>query len=300
MISNEQALVILLEGLKRRGKLPLNMEFSSEQEHHWVTAFNHLNAEFIHESVATGFDIDEKLATLKCLTEYCERMAFIEGASNNDPTCNTERSDGIAAFPISYDLQTAKRRARENALNEAIERYAWATWWDDVDTMSQVSEVENYPHAVKIIQNHVSIEKMITVKPFIRSHFHELIINVFVLSDGGVVCGGACGAKNDSEKTQLRAVSEALRHALAIKKMKEENASPTSFYEKRLLFFSSPKGQTVALNRLSIAGKKSVILPSLKIDGEIKYSLSDLVYVHRVLFENQPPFVGGALERLCI
>jgi hypothetical protein len=82
--------------------------------------------------------------------------------------------------------------------------------------------------------------------------------------------------------------------------MKQNKIPPQSFYEKRLAFFGLGHGDQLVAKRLANPGTESVILPHLAIDETVEHSMSQDYFVHRCLFENQPPFVGGELERLCL
>jgi hypothetical protein len=74
----------------------------------------------------------------------------------------------------------------------------------------------------------------------------------------------------------------------------------TSFYQRRLYHFGTGNGREIIQSRLSQQGREPITLPGLKFDEEVSYAHSDLVYVHRCLFHNQPVFIGGAIDRLCI
>jgi hypothetical protein len=146
----------------------------------------------------------------------------------------------------------------------------------------------------------VAINEVKIVRPHFNEPSKEVVILFAYLENGGVISGGACGDLSSSSATLLRAASELFRHALAAKKIIQSQIEPQSFYEKRLAYFLTDEGMDLLNSRLSANGAGAVILPELIFDNEIPHSNSDLVYVHRCLFKNQPPFVGGDVKRLCL
>ena len=97
-----------------------------------ANAFDDSRGYTISEFVFTGVSLDPATATLKSLVEKIEREAYIAGAKNNLSSCQTERSDGFAAYPLGIPGVDARAQARANAWNEAFERFAWASWWDNL------------------------------------------------------------------------------------------------------------------------------------------------------------------------
>jgi hypothetical protein len=300
MLSNRETLVLIASDLKNRNRFPKNLDFTKVGDFHWVNSYDGLNNQIIHESVTTGFDKDEDLAAVKSLVEYCERRAFDDSNGRPENSTQIERSDGMAAFPITTSLQAASKAARTHALAEALERFVWATWWDESEISYKLDSVELDSAGSLIAPISDSIEELLLVTPKMTYDGHEVLILIAFLKGGGVVSGGACGKIIRRAETLERASSELLRHTLAISRMKLTCLSLESFYEKRLQFFMTSDGEALVRQRLAIKGTSEVEIPSLAMDKEIAYSLSDLVYVHRCLFWGQPPFVGGKLERFCI
>lgn len=283
--------------------MPKTLEFSEVAGFHLVNSYDKLNATVIHESVATGFNRNSDLAALKSLVEFFERRAFDEGFRRQDPACLTERSDGFAAYPVIGDVNKGKEKARENAYAEAIERLAWANWWDNESVAFEAYPTSNFPEISAVqsdVHKRIPISEAVIVAPKLEEKDFEVLILVFFLKDGGVISGGAGGKVGMRTETLQRASAEILRHALAVQRMRESGFKPQSFYERRLFFFATNDGEALVRSRLRKQGAESVALPPLKIDSEVCYSNSDLIYVHRCLFENQPPFVGGHLERFCL
>lgn len=260
----------------------------------------------ISEWVSMGFDRTPELATLKGLAEWLERMAFRKGSETGTPGCDTFRSDGFAAFPlISNNYLDAKQMARQHAYCEAIERYAWASWWDD----NVIGHVSHSDSAIPLsglcsqllcaARHQVGVDRYEIVIPNIAPPNNEaLIIIIAHLTPTGTLTGGAVGRLDDPLLWE-RASAELFRHCLALRRILTGESAAISFYERRIEFFGSGKGNALVKARLSCLGSQYVELPALAFDDEISFAHSDLVYVHRCLFENQPPFIGGHLERLC-
>ncbi len=290
--------------LKAKSALPKKMEVSSVGSYCFANMFDEVPSGIISESVSCGFDKNPDLAILKGLSEFFENRAFKEGFENGIESCRTDRSDGFAAFPVSETLNY-KVDARKNALQEAIERLVWANWWDDCSvgfdllSMDDISLSHSQIKFLKNIKTQYGLKKILAVYPHFENVGNEsLVILVGFFDNGGVVSGGACGDNSDS--TIDRALSELFRHTLAITRMRNGTGSATSFYEKRLEYFSSKAGHMVVESRLSQVGFKRIKLPMAKFDTEVPHSLSELFYVHRFLFKNQPVFIGGKVERFCI
>ncbi len=292
--------------MKERGILPAKIDVANIGGIRLVNSYNTVSNKIISDSITTGTDADISTATTKALTEFIERLAFIEGHHNGVTECQTERSDGFAAYPMK--LEGAKVKARQNALNEAIERFVWANWWDNSEigfsfqTTTTSSDSFGLPAKalLKKADEIAAISAIKIVKPYFNDQSKEVVILIAYLKNGGVISGGACGEIDSPSPTILRAASELFRHALAAKKIIQSQIVPQSFYEKRLAYFLTSEGVTLLNSRLSAKGSGSVALPELIFDNEIPHSNSDLAYVHRCLFKNQPPFVGGDIKRLCL
>lgn len=137
------------------------------------------------------------------------------------------------------------------------------------------------------------------IEPKCQGTAARTMILLAEVSGGGFLSGGAAGM-GSTQSILFRAVSELLRHALAVSKVRRGKAVPQTFYEKRVSFFGLGEGDSVVHSRLAKRGDRSVILPTLRFDTPIPHDLGHLVAVHRCYFENQPLFMGGKLERLCV
>lgn len=297
----------ILDALKKAGELPRNIELSHVKNVAIAAVYDQDQECIMQNAACTGVAISPDQATLKALVEFIERRAFIDGAKQGRQMCMTDSSDGFAAYPVVLlPRERAKRMARRNAWHEALERYVWATWWDHIEMENEFKKLSvrgDTPHEqlLTCIHEHVSVRELILIFPRIANAPNSEVIVVFAfLNGGGVVSGGAAGFKKEREHNLFRACSELVRHALGIARAKEQRAEPKTFYEKRLLFFGFGHGDELVRQRLSQKGSDAVTLPPLRWDGEVPHAFRNVISVHRCLFENQPPFVGGQLERLCL
>ncbi len=301
----EQFLFSFITKLKERDRLPKHIEVSSFSSSTMASVFDSAPSAVINESVFCGIDPIPSTAILKGLVEMIERQAFIEGYKNGLPHCQTARSDGFAAFPIGVHPQ-ATSIARENGLSEAIERFVWASWWDDktvgYDTRNvNFSSLSLGESLLRDLQRHLPTSSVFEIQPWSETDNRVVVIYLAFLDPIGVISGGACGKKDDIEGVRYRAIAELLRHGLAVTRLDQTPNSELSFYERRLHYFGRTKeGTILAQKRLEAKGLRTISLPELEYDSAVDHSLSELVVVHRCHFANQPEFVGGDLERLCL
>lgn len=289
---------------------PEGFEYAQIGAVYWVNLVQRKTTELITDQIYSGFDTNFSVATSKAISEKTEREAFQYGFDNGDKSCQSERSDGFAVMPRSQ--ANAQVIACENALNEAIERYVWATWWDNKEVyfkhetfkLSDLS-IDAFGPALDLLNElskKIDIVNLHLITPQIANAAdRELLIYVAELKNG-VITGGACGNPNDRQKTNLRAISELFRHGLVL----VQNPGVTSagdaatFYEKRLFYFASTEGHKKFYDRINQLGTVAVTLPKLAIDTEISHPKDKNFVAYRCLFENQPPFVGGGLDRMCL
>jgi hypothetical protein len=294
-----------IQALRKQVDVPKNIQLASLACGSLASIFDEQSSKIISESVFSGIDPDPAKSVLKGLVEFVERRAFAEGRTAGLTLCQTERSDGFAAFPKSFS-EIAAVIARENALAEAVERFVWAIWWDDESIGHDLRNVdllalEQGEIALRDVRRAVDLDSVVEIRPRIQESKFNVVIYFAFLKGGGVVSGGACGEDSQINNTRYRALGELLRHALAIRKMKTEVLTPESVYERRLAYFGTEEaGSNAVRERIANQGRSAVRLPALAYDAEVPHSLSELVAVHRCYFEGQPPFVGGKLERLCL
>lgn len=297
MLKPSSALSKIKIELESLGLLPKEIELSPFSDFYFSNILLKEHLSVISESVVCGFDRDPEFAVLKSFSEYIEALSFQKGAAIGLASCKTERSDGFAAFP-TFEINH-KATARDNAFAEAVERYVWSTWWDQPDIKFQTETVQATEHRLLLeLSGIIELESVVLVKPeFLPRQDLELCIYIAFLSDGGVISGGACGRRGHNE---ARAMSELVRHGLAAQKFKSSQAAPRTFYEQRLSFFLSDDGEALVRTKLEKPGTSAVRLPKLLIDTEVPSVAPESFYVHRCLFEDQPPFVGGDLKRFCL
>jgi hypothetical protein len=292
--------------LKERSALPKHIELSRIGPVHMASIYDELRSAVVTDSIMTGMDVDHDLAIIKGLVEMTERQAFAEGKRAGLASCQTARSDGFAAYPVRAHKNSAEL-ARRNAHCEAIERFVWASWWDDSSLGHVMETVTANSGLVSIallqaLQKIVSLKEVVRISPHARGAPGVAVAIYFAFLDPiGVISGGAAGPKDDLESINFRALCELSRHALAVNRIRQGKGTPNTFYEERLAYFAQTEaGTKLAQSRLNSVGTGLVSLPPLLIDEVVPHALSDLVVVHRCYFQNQPPFVGGSLERLCL
>ncbi len=298
---------ILLNRLKASGQLPANLQKSEFESVYFFNCFNEKRSSIVSYGVSTGVSEIESVAVMKALVEWIERLAFHEGASKGILACQTENSDGFAAYPYfrSNGLNFATNLARKHAYTEALERYCWATWWDK--RTQAVVDFKVKPRSkpsldlLKLVNSYTPLNHLIAIIPVVEglSEFKTIIL-FGELKSGGYISGGAAGNVGDDEQIIFRALSEMARHSIGLNKTMNQNLLATTLYEERLLFFGLGQGNSLVTERLENSSSTPMVLPDLKFDVSINHSFADVVVVHRCLFDNQPPFVGGDLGRLCI
>lgn len=283
----------------------VTIEHTQIAEFHWFNLVSEKNDSLISDRVFTGFDKDIDTAFSKAVSEMIERNSFSSGNKAKLRSCATQRSDGFAAFPIASDLKLAAQNARDNALNEAIERYAWATWWDQhqieyihekYSTQDFCSKFRCLKKLIIELNQKLEFDSINLIQPGIQDSDKKLIVIVAEFK-GGVVTGGACDDKDRSESILVRAFSELLRHALVVIQNKQRPLH-LSDYEKRLLYFASEAGKYSFYKRISQNGILKIKLPPLETDTQVPSNKTH--YVHRCLFQNQPPFIDENFERMCL
>jgi len=293
----------LTKVLTKKNHSPRHIQVTNVNGRFWCSIFDDLAEGVITDAVYSGHSNVKETAVLKAHVERLERMAFLEGSKTRHFTCLTDRSDGFAAYPVS---ENCVLEARKNALAEATERLAWSTWWDNPEIGHEILSVDQllltapYRQSLAMVTELIGASQLYVVLPKLALTDFVVVILIAQLKTGGFVSGGACDLKREHGESVLRASDELLRHGLALKRFQSQHHPPQSFYESRLLYFGLGHGNSLIERRLNSNGKDAVHLPNLAIDSPVPYSLEDVVYVHRCLYENQPPFVGGRLERFCL
>lgn len=293
----ENDIEILINAIKAAGQLPKHIQKTNFKSVFFYNIWNVPYGNIMSYNISTGVDTNEQLALLKSFVEYFERKAFFE--SNEEGIFPLSKaSDGFAAFPKSFPEYF--ERARNNSLAEAVERFVWGSWWDN-KTNAQVSEIyiEDQELPVKDLLSFIDSSHIFMIEPLVENESNIKTIIIFIkLKTGGYISGGASGLRKSD--TIFRAASEAVRHYLGFLRYKELRLTPCHFYDERLIYFANGLGNTLVEDRLNSISNKSIILPNLVYDQAVQHSFDNIIYVHRCLFENQPPFVGGDIARLCL
>ncbi len=288
---------IFVNKLKSRNLMPANIQFSNWNDWHLVSCFDKASSCYISESVAMGVDKIESVAFLKALTEYCERRFSKESLDSAAKV--TLRSDGFAAYPVDNISEVnSLKEARNNAFNEALERYLWANWWDNPCIGHKI---ENWDNADSDrLKNYFSLQSIKLITVVNPTWQKSLLILLAESTNKGYFTGGAAGSQDGISGTISRAFGELLRHLVVFQRMSKAVETELTFYEKRLFGFGSGKWNDKVQNRINSYGNQNIIVGKLLIDKIISHSNMDIVAVHRCLFENQPVFMGGDIGRLCI
>ncbi len=293
----------MIQAFRSKGNLPKNINVAKVADRYWVECHDVKSDSLMSDQSTTGFSKSPDVALMKALSERVEYQAFIEGHHKGLKSCSTERSDGFAAYPKLHE--DALLKVRDAALSEAIERFVWSTWWDnekigfELNTLRLESVSAETLKYANQITSECQLAEFFIIRPKVQNLSDKtVIILIGHLKSGGFISGGACGS--DVNEVILRSLDELYRHGLAVVRLNENKIVPKSFYEKRLAFFGLGQGSELVAKRLAAQGAESIILPNLAIDEEIDHFMSDDYFVHRCLFENQPPFIGGKLERLCL
>ncbi len=300
----------LIDQLEISGFETGNLELIEVGGLHFANLYRKTTQSVISENVFCGCSTSQPIAIAKAVVESIEREAFIDGRAAGILSCQTEKSQGFAGYPTTLiSRATALQTCRAIALAEAIERFAWATWWDDESVSYQcrglseiVPEERRAMGLLKDIPAHSPLKSISVIEPAVSSCGFTLRILLAEFADGGFITGGAAGpatARSLASITQ-RATSELVRHILALERLAQTGAKPTTPYEAKLAYFGFGHGSSLVKGRLAAQGTKVIELPVLVVDEEIPHRFSKHVVVYRCLFKNQPPFVSGPIGRLCI
>lgn len=299
-----QCLSEILNFLTINDIMPKNIEVTHLSNMYFTSSFNFLNGNYISESIASGADYDKELSIIKSLVEYIERL-ISKTTSDQFKAEGFSRTDGYAAFPKYYKDTDPNVECKSNAFHEALERYSWAHWWDNLDIqfVFEDNKIINYTNKtlVNFLIKYFSVDELTIISPKTSmDSVSKVLIILGKLKGYGYISGGAAGLCNDLDKTIARALSEFARHGLAFKKMQAGKELRTTFYEERLLNFASGKNNQLVQNRLAITGSQQLDLPDLAFDSNFEHMYEHDIVLHRCLFENQPIFIGGNVNRLCI
>lgn len=241
-----------------------------------------------------GMSVFSDEAFIKATVEWIERLAVQE--SLNQFAFLNRTSDGFAAYPKLLSLRNSFH-AREKAMNEAIERYAWMEWWTNPNVQMDVSNASKEIGLAfsknSLLDPKYPIERAWLLKPSIRNRRETLGILLCKIEGWGYVTGGAFGFHFFE-----RALGELMRHYLGFTQHREIKINDA--YNRRLNFFASGEGNDLVLRRLRSGGLVAIDLPPVEFDQEIPHQFSSVVHVHRCLFKGQAEFVDDRENVLCL
>ncbi len=290
---------------KDRGLIPKNIEVAQWRNWYIASGFEKASSKYISENVSMGISKDPDLALRKSIVEFMERQVF--SGSQAPQVIKHRRSDGTAAFPLLD--QDSIKIAQHNAKCEAAERFLWANWWDNFDfkhnMLSHDLTSAYLGNDLDFLLDDFNLKNVQLIQINDLKQDYLLIIFIALNKNGGYLTGGACEfTKFSVDGINIlfeRAFGELLRHLLAYKRMTDYlQFEKLTFYEKRLFGFASGKWSDLVLARLSNIGIIDVPLTQIEVSSELTHVNNDLLYVHHTLFHNQPTFIGGSIDRLCI
>lgn len=304
---SQNSSVSFVKKIKELGFTVPKLEITTIGGLNFVSAFNVRPTAVMANDATAGVDYDSNIAVMKALVEHFERQVFSDGVDHGLEVCKRKHSDGVAAFPKM--ISNAKDRARNNAYCEALERFVWSNWWDNLSIKHKIEKFEESKFW-KNIKLRISVEAFKEFLPLDNIHLiipsqsddgHIVIILFAAVSGQGFISGGASGKKGTETEIVVRALAELIRHGIALRRFLDSSIIPKSFYEKRLVYFGLGFGNELVLSRLNRKSELCLQIPELEFDEQIpSNSFSELIVTHRCLFQNQPPFVDGDLERLCL
>ena len=114
------------------------------------------------------------------------------------------------------------------------------------------------------------------------------------------MAAAACEQKRNFAMAEERSQGELFRHLFAWSRMKQEANSSHGCYENRIKYYGSGRGDLEVSTRISHIGSIKLQLPRLVFDDQILHEASDLVSVHRCLFDYQPEFMNASEMMLCV
>lgn len=216
----------------------------------------------------TGTHETAIVARHMAVSEAIERWAFRVVSASSDSFLygyDIDRSSsGMAAFPGLFDYQS-----RERACLEAIERYSLIAWWEG-RLGSRVRDTE-WP-GVSALE--------------IESPRREgRTVVVFKQCEPGFFAYGHAAAPSFHGACE-RAVIELARNEYVLRRHHLAGAGaarPRDLFERRCLFFSTPAGHELFLERAGRAVAAPAVNPAVAFDGEIPGPWSEYATVWRVV-----------------
>lgn len=293
----------LLQALKRRGRLLSELHFTRIRDITIASLSEPDPNQIFCRHGAGSSALKPEVATLKCLSEFFERTAFHELCDRGE--IPSDGSTGFAAFPwILHRKAFVRKAARMNALAEAVERYVWDYWWRHPDVRFSLEYIDpktiplSAPEYswVQLLTSELGMHRLGMIFPEIEKSEFKVIIAFGETAESGVVGGGACSTDANAASAIFRAFSELFMHASAVRRAREQMIEPVDMYQERLLFFAEKAGEEIFRERIGLKGGQPVLLPKIAVDEAVIFSLGDIGYIHRILFEGQLDIMRGGRE----
>lgn len=244
----------------------------------------------ISEDIASGVSKEPLEALIKSISEYVERISFRHGKMKGYSLCQTNRSEGFAAYPyLPFNKKKIIDIAREISVCESVERFSWPYFWLDKSIGYQIVDCK-HP-----IQNCVfsltGIESIQHIFPAVKSD-KILCISIAKTGPQGAILGASCSKNRNRAITG--SIHELIKHYIGLKKI-DSYPSIQSNYIKRLHHLSKV-GFSLYKERLSFKGTNTINLPRLEMDSLIPNPFDRYFVVYRTRFEGQMEFISESLN----
>lgn len=218
----------------------------------------------------TGTHPTATVARHMAISEAIERWAFRSISKSQDRVLygfDTDRSSsGMAAFPGLFDYQS-----RNRAYQEAIERYSLIAWWERRAT-ARIRDTE-WP-GVSALEIDCPLR-------------HGRTVIVFKHCEPGFYAYGHAAAPSFHGACE-RAIIELSRNEYVLRRYWLAGGTlnrPVDLFERRCLFFSTPEGHELFLERAREHIPNPAGEPAIVFDGEIPGPWSEYATVWRVVLQ---------------
>jgi hypothetical protein len=234
----------------------------------WVS-----NSEVYNNRDGSGTSLYKNIAVYKAISEALERWAFYETAESisSKEFCFDihPTTTGMASYP---GLTT--KRARENAIMEANERWALHEFWrGNLPIREHFNSIENLRHFE------------------IVTPINNCNVSLLSYSKNGQHLYAFAADKN-LEKSFQHALIELARNIRVMAKIDSKSKSLDSFKEisdKRLFYFSTEFGHELFNQKIMSSSKSINVKPTEICDQELKGPWNKYTKVWRYLYANSYP-----------
>lgn len=250
---------------------------------------NHKQASQIYgQCDGTGTDKNKTLAVYKAFSEAIERWACYSILASDHPKYGFDinpSSTGFACFP-----SLTATRSRENAINEAIERWCITQWWQGLLSI----------RPIPFKKESESLSGWQIISPF--KNKTTVIFRHKVEANKNFLTFFGFATSSSIEMATQKAIVEMDRNRRAILLRTGGDFSNISSYrsalnshDQRILFFSSAAGNELFedIIRKTSHSISMMPLPRILIDREVVGPWSKYSVVWRCLFENNEPTGDG-------